>query len=182
MYEGKNVQKRHHPYHLYLDNTVYFITARTYQNKRYFNKSRKKEILVKEIRNHFLRFAYHLYAWVVLDNHYHILFETKNGNDLPRVMQYIHGGCSHTINAMEQSRGRKIFQNYWDTGIRNRRAFYIHFNYIHHNPVKHNYVRHIRDYQFSSYQYWSQREGEGWVLSCFEAYPIVDFTLRQDNF
>ena len=174
------MQKFHHPYHLYLDEAVYFVTARTYHSKCYIELDNKKQLLFDQIQQVFSDHAYQLFAWIILDNHYHLLFKSNRGSDLPKIMQHIHGGCSFKMNALDGVRGRKIFQNYWDTGIRNRRSFYIHFNYIHHNPVKHGYVSDMRDYQFSSYHDWCKKKGEDWILSCFETYPILDFLCRGD--
>ncbi len=77
--------------------------------------------------------------------------------------------------------GRKIFQNYWDRCIRDEADYYKHLNYILHNPFKHRYVSNMSDYIFSSYNKYLAKYGQEWVSSCFELYPIVDFTLSQPD-
>ncbi|MFH1860715.1 MAG: transposase, partial [bacterium] len=54
---------------------------------------------------------------------------------------------------------------------------WMHFNYIHHNPVKHGYVRQMEDWQYSSFQYYLRKYGMKWIMSCFESYPIIDFSM-----
>ena len=173
--------KRHHPFHLYLDDTVYFLTARVYGKRPLLNTDAKKRMLLDTINEVFSEFGFKLYAWVILNNHYHIEFRTSVGCNLPKAFQYIHGGCSHKMNKLDDCRGRKVFQNFWDHCIRDECDFYVHFNYAHHNPIKHGYVREMGEYRFSSYQYWCRKKGEEWLLSCFRDYPIHDFTLVQDD-
>ena len=173
--------KKHHPPHLYLDDTIYFLTARVYGKQHLLDTKEKKRLLLDIIKKIFLKYRFKIYAWVILDNHYHIEFKTNLGKNLSKVMQYIHGQCSFEINKLENSKGRKIFQNYWDHCIRNEHDFYSHFNYIHHNPVKHGYVSEMVDYHFSSYKYWCDKKGKEWMNSCFHTYPIIDFSLNQDD-
>lgn len=72
------MQKLHHPPHLFLDNQVYFITARTYQKQEIFDSNEKKSILQNSLKAEFRSVGYALISWVVLSNHYHILFQTTN--------------------------------------------------------------------------------------------------------
>jgi len=96
-------------------------------------------------------------------------------------MQRIHGGSAFKINELDNERGRKLFQNYWDYCVRDRSDIYVRFNYIHHNPLKHHYVTSIADYEYSSFNYWRKHKGEDWIKSCFEDYPIFDFTLAHSD-
>jgi len=172
-------KKFHHPPHIYKDDSIYFITARTYQKEKIFNTDQKKKILFKNLRNEFSKIDYKLYAWAILDNHYHIEFKTKFGSNLGKTLNFIHGRTAFEINELENISGRKIFQNYLDYCIRDEKDFYRHFNYIHHNPVKHQYVKtqeEVSDYKFCSYKNWVEKKGKDWVDSCFETYPIIDLT------
>lgn len=117
-----------------------------------------------------------LYGWVLLDNHYHLLFWIKQGIDLPKFFQNLHSNSSRLLNVSDKAVGRKIWHQYQDHGIRDERDFYTHLNYIHHNPVEHKYVKKMEDYKFSSYSDYLLKYGQEWVNSCFEQYPIIDFT------
>lgn len=175
------MKKRHQPYHLYLDNQIYFVTAHTYLNKTFLNTPPKKRKLLKKIKEFLKTFNFKLHAWVILGNHYHILFKVSRGRDLPKVLNKIHCGYSYEMNKIENRKGRKIWQNYWDWCIRSEKDFWKHFNYIHHNPVKHRYVQKMEEFEFSSYNYWIKKMGNEWVMSVFREHPIIDFTVSQDN-
>lgn len=136
----------------------------------------KKRLLLNSLKAEFQKRGFELFAWVILDNHYHIEFKAKRAVDLSVIMNTVHGRVSYLINKIDGTQGRKVFQNYWDHGIRDEADFWKHFNYIHHNPVKHGYVKEMSDYKFSSYNYWLKKKGQDWIDSCFELYPIVDFT------
>jgi len=168
--------KRHQPLHLYFDDTVYFLTSHTYRNKRILGTDLSKTLLLNKIRFGIDEFGYTLYAWVILDNHYHILLKTLSGDDLPKVISRIHAGLSYELNNIENMRGRKIWQNYWDRCIRSKSDFYKYFNYIHHNPIKHGIVSETAGYKYSSYNYWVSRKEKEWMTGALGDYPIVDFT------
>jgi putative transposase len=176
------MNKLHHPFHLYFDDQFYFLTAHTYLDQyRILGKYPKLKLLEK-IRCFFKQFKFILHAWVILDNHYHLLFKTSHGRDLARLIGKIHAGYSVEMNRMENRMGRKIWQGYWDWCIRSEKDFCVHFNYIHHNPIKHRYAQKMVDYGFSSYRYWLDKKGEDWMTSIFQDYPVIDFTVANDDF
>jgi len=166
----------HRPPHIYLNDTNYFVTTKTFDSIRYFNTNHKKELLFDVFKKSVDRFNIKLYGWVLLDNHYHLLFWLKHGLDLPKFFQNFHSNSSRLLNANDKVRGRKIWHQYQDHGIRDEKDFYTHLNYIHHNPVKHNYTKKMEDYKFSSYRDCLLKYGQEWLHSCFEQYPIIDFS------
>ena len=69
--------KKHIPFHLYLDNRIYFVTSATLDKKNYFDIDSKKEIIKKRFKTGAVKFKVKIYAWVILSNHYHFLFQFK---------------------------------------------------------------------------------------------------------
>ncbi len=173
--------KLFHPPHLYFDDVIYFLTARTYGGREIFDTPEKKNILLKSIAQNFNFSQYKIFAWVILDNHYHLLFKTFSGRALSAIANKIHGQSSLFLNKIDNQVGRKVFQNYFDRCVRDEKEFWLYFNYIHHNPVKHNYCSkqdEVIDYSFCSYRQWVTKKGQDWVDSAFYNYPIFDFTLE----
>lgn len=175
------VMKIHHPPHLYFDHTYYFLTARTYQGQKVFFCDERKQLLLISLKAEVQRYDYKLMAWVILENHYHLLFRTFKSDYLSKIINQVHGSVSYQLNKIDNTPGRKIFQNYWDRSMRDEKDFWSHFNYIHHNPVKHGYAISMENYKFSSYDYWLKRKGGKWLNSCFETYPILDFTTDNNQ-
>ncbi len=174
-------QKRHQPLHLYQDNTYYFITSHTYKNVPLLKTRDKKNLLFKKIKFWFEKFGYKLYAWVILNNHYHLLCKSYRGTDLPVIISKVHTGFSYEINKLENKQGRKIWQNYWDKFIRSEKDLWMHFNYIHQNPIKHMVVNNMEHYEFSSYNFWKKNKGIEWIETMFRDFPIINFTIGCDD-
>jgi len=174
---------RHHPPHLFIDDKIYFITCRTANKEKLFNNLEKKTILKRCVIEAQKKFNVKIFAWVILENHYHLLIQLPKGKLLPDFIKIINGRSSFLINKTGSKRGRKIWYNYWDYCIRSKTDFWKHFNYIHSNPIKHSYVRNadqLEFYKFSSYNEWVRKNGREWLASCFALYPIIDFSLPGD--
>jgi putative transposase len=167
----------HHPPHILVDNTWYFITAHTLGEKD-LGLEEFKNIWVNTIIELTKKFNYKLYAWVILDNHYHILCKVRNSQELSTFINRIHGSTSYYINKNRESQGKKIWQNYWDRIVRDEKDFWIKFNYIHYNPVKHGYVTEPDKWAYSSYRYFLERKGEIWVADCWQSYPIIEYDFE----
>ena len=177
--------KKHHPLHIYKDETIYFVTARTIKKEKFFNTGEKKKILLQALKKSLEDYRYLPFAWIILSNHYHLLFKAKKGEDLGHFISSLGSLSSKDLNKLDDKKGRNIWFQYWDYCPRNEKDFYQHFNYIHHNPVKHGYVK-IQDdvlkYPFCSYNQWMAKKGEEWMSDCFATYPILDFTVEGDEF
>lgn len=173
----------HRPSHIYFDNTMYFVTARTIDGDHHFNTDMKKKMIFNCLKEIIEKLAINLYAWVIVNNHYHLLLKVFDGKDVFQLAKHINGKSSHELNIFEGKQGRKIWFQYRDWCIRNEIDFYKHFNYIHHNPVKHGYVKNqdeVLNYYFCSYRQWYEKKGDEWLLSCFSEYPIIDFTIENN--
>jgi putative transposase len=171
----------HHPPHIYLDDTWYIVTASTLNRIRFLAEYRAKALLRDRLEELVQKYKITLRAWVILDNHYHLLFKTYRGQELRRFFAQLHGGTAWQINTWAGVRGRQIWHNYWDTCIRNEKGYWTRFNYIHQNPVKHGYVQDTIDWPFSSYHYYLRTKGQEWLHDCLATYPVLDY-LEGDDF
>lgn len=192
--EDRNI---HRPPHLFHDDTIYFITARCLTpqggvtpsasgmtapcaviNDPPLKTTEAKRIFQKCLKIFLEKYGSSLYAWVILDNHYHLLLQFENVKNLPNFVNQLHSMTARLINEELEIPGRKIWYQYFDHSIRDEADFWKHFNYIHQNPIKHGLSANLAgifDYPFSSAKSWSKIKGEEWFDSCFELYPIVDF-------
>ncbi len=172
----------HHPPHLYLDNTWYIVTSATYQKLPLLRPEGCKNLVAHQIRALVIEFDLRLIAWVILDNHYHLLVKSSFGTAIPRFFARLHGRTSFDLNKCADTPGRRVWHNYWDTCIRSQTDFWTRFNYIHHNPIKHGYISQLEDWPFSSYQYYLKNKGKDWLQDAFRQYPVIDFTDQEDDF
>jgi putative transposase len=173
-----SVRSWHRPPHIYQDDTVYFITVRALNKLRYFDTDEKKDILSDVIQKGCEMFSIELSAWILLDNHYHILVEISTGRDVPQFVNNVNANSSRLLNKLDNSIGRKIWHQYFDRCIRNEKDYWTRFNYIHHNCIKHGYSNRMEDYQYSSYRSLVEEKGTEWMEDVFRSYPIVDFSVE----
>jgi putative transposase len=167
----------HHPPHILVDNTWYFLTAHTLSEQD-VGFADFKYIWINTIKELSKKFNYRLYAWVILSNHYHTLFKVSNSQDLPIFINRLHGSTSYYINKKRNSQGKKIWHNYWDQIIRDKEDFWTKFNYIHYNPVKHGYVNNPFLWEYSSFRGFLQKKGEPWIRDCWQTYPILEYDFE----
>ena len=171
----------HHPPHIFLDNTWYIITSATVNHTPFLADARAKIVVREKLKALIQQFDIMLRAWVILNDHYHLLLKTNVGKDLSRFFGQLHGSTSRQINLWDGITKRQAWHNYWDTCIRSEVDMWKRFNYIHQNPVKHGYVQEIIDWPFSSYDYYLRTKGEEWLVDCWRRYPVVDY-LAGDEF
>lgn len=100
MLEMPDVQD-HHPHHVYLDDAWYFVTASTVAHRRYFHSDAAKEIWRDKLKSLVSEFSLKLSAWVILDNHYHLLFKNPQAKFFPRFTGRLHGSTSRKINLLD---------------------------------------------------------------------------------
>lgn len=168
---------KHRPPHIYSGESVFFITASTWNKDGFITGDEKKELLKNCIFEFANKYGANIFAWVILDNHYHVEFEINDSNKVPEFIRYAHGKSAKLINDTDGKRDRKIWYQYWDSAIRGEIDFWKRFNYIHQNPVKHKYCSKMSDYNFSSYSEYDSK----WLDDCFVKYPIIDFVVDRDN-
>ncbi len=72
----------HRPLHINQQERPYFITGRTYLGLPYFKTSKAKEAFLQAVELAAKNYNLDIDAWVVLDNHYHLLFRPP-GSGMP---------------------------------------------------------------------------------------------------
>ncbi len=143
----------HSPAHLFRPDAVYFITAGTLYRRPIMHNGPRKDMVKQGIDLLFDRHNWHLIAWVILDNHYHMLARApeSGAGALARWVNDLHKFTAGRWNKEDRTPGRQVWHEYWDRCITSESSFYARINYIHWNPVKHGYADHPRDYPHGSY-------------------------------
>ena len=143
----------HNPPHLFLPNTLYMLTASTFQREPVMEKPERKLEWIQSFLLAAQKYAWSIFAWVVLDDHYHALVQSPdNPHSLPKFVGSYHKFLARKWNEEDFSEGRKVWWNYWDTCVRSEMDFYNRLRYIFWNPVKHGLVQVAEEYKFSNYQ------------------------------
>ncbi|OIO18275.1 MAG: hypothetical protein AUJ23_04130 [Candidatus Magasanikbacteria bacterium CG1_02_32_51] len=189
----------HRPFHIY-DGHTYFVTGRCYKGVDYFYNVERKGLFQKKLGEIVKELDIGLFSWVILNNHYHILFKLNGMNGvtsdslsqdeldrlapvipkdshLVKFVTKLHSVISKLLNEMDNTPGRKIWYQYFDYCLRNEQDFWKHFNYIIKNPFKHGLVVSLHDayfYQYSSNPIWLKRFGVEGLNESFVKYPVEE--------
>jgi putative transposase len=131
----------------------------------------REPVVAETVQASFLHFdgeRYRLFAWVVMPNHVHVLFQTLAGWTVAkivaswksftgrRIAEYMDqvgwGGQAGAWRSQGERQGeRRVWQReYWDRFMRNEQHFWTAVAYIHNNPVKAGLVEQAEDWPWSS--------------------------------
>ncbi len=160
----------HNPAHLFLDDTLYFITAAIHEKRPLLAGHERKSMLRDTLAKVFQEYHWQLHHWVILDNHYHLLGQSRRGKDLSRLMHDVHFASAAAIQEGVQQRER-VWWNYWDYCPRNHHDYMIRQNYLLYNPVKHGYVTDLKEYPSSSFHEAFAQLGRERLVEQFRTYP-----------
>jgi REP element-mobilizing transposase RayT len=105
---------RHRYEHWYVDNQVYFITARCRQRFPAFTSDEGKRIFWDRFEHYSKEFEFSPFATSLLNNHYHALGYLREGRNLKLLMQRLHGSVAKLVNDFKQyftAAGQKVSEN-----------------------------------------------------------------------
>ena len=134
-------------------------------------KGRQKVFLREEDRGEFLklleeihrRWKVEIYAYCLMDNHYHVCLGTPLGN-LSRVMRHVDGVYTQRFNRAHKTDGSLFRGRYKALVIDEDEYLGSVVRYIHLNPVKAGLVREPKDYGWSTHRVYVMRsERREWV-------------------
>ena len=145
-YEGQ-----HRFEHWYVDNQVYFLTARVRDHHPALRTENAKAIFWDRF-DHYTK-LYRFVPWVtsVMDNHYHSLGYLRVGDNLGPLMQRLHGSVAKLVNDLLPERvapfwGDVKHNDYMDGCIRDEKQGRCAYRYTLTQSVRHGIVTDHRLY------------------------------------
>jgi putative transposase len=161
----------------YENESVYFITYKTFAGRKYFIEDDDKKILVNQINKARKKFNLEIIAFVVLSNHYHMLLKCSNWKLLSKSWQIINGATSYLINNRHKIR-RSIWGYKFNWAVKDEANFYKFLGYILGNPLKHGLVKtmeELRGYDFFNYKEVIMEHGQDYIDSLIVLGQKFDF-------
>jgi putative transposase len=141
----------HGPLHRLGEAGAYMVTASTY-DRRFLLNTPPRLTLVRDMLFELAReTGWLLQAWAVLSNHYHFIAQSPHQAETLRpLIQKLHARSAKALNEEDQTPGRRVWFQYWDTLLTYQRSCFARLNYVHQNPVKHGLVRQAEAYPWCS--------------------------------
>jgi putative transposase len=155
------------------DNAWYFITGSTLDNARFFKTTDKMKLWLDAYFSLLDEFHFISGAWVLLDNHYHILIQPPEAKDTGKFIGRLHGRTARAINEMEDQPNRRVWYRFWNVRLQSERQFWMRLNAIHYNPVKHGLVPRPQEWFFSSYRPYYESDDKDWLKKLWKEYPVA---------
>lgn len=175
----------HAPEHRLYEPGTYMMTAGTYKKLPLLASEERRDSFLKLLFRLTDKFHWRLQAWAVLNNHYHFVGfsplddEKKDAQSLRTLVSELHRQSARRWNKEDQTPGRKIWHNYWDSHITFQRSFYARLKYVHDNPVHHGLVDNAANYRWCSRE-WVQKNGSPAFVKTLDSFRVDRIKVKDD--
>ena len=130
---------------------VYFVTAGTLGKERLFCDKPRLDLLETLLLNTAAEFGWHVQAWAVFQNHYHVIASCPEPDaPLSKLFGKVHACSSRELNRLDTTPGRQVWHQFRDTKLTHVRSYFARMAYVHRNPVKHGLVSAPEMYEWCS--------------------------------
>jgi putative transposase len=134
----------HAPTHQLDSRGIYFVTAATYLKAHHFRGAVRLRVLQRGLLKVASRFGWELEAWAVFSNHYHFVArsppDAPDAASLTPMLRLLHVRTAAWINRIDNTPGRRVWFNFWDTRLTRQASHLARLNYTHQNAAKHGLV------------------------------------------
>lgn len=138
---------------------IYHAMQRGNNKEIIFRGNNDKKFFIAQLANTKKKFGFDLYAYALLDNHYHLLLKTGEV-PLQKIMHRQNSLYSRFYNRAHGRSGHLFGLRYKAYIIHEERYLFAVLSYIHWNPVNAGLTDSLKDYKWSSdYYYRHNRSG-----------------------
>ena len=170
----------HAPVHRLTSEGVYMVTAATLHKKRLFNSSALLSLLENRLLSLAKKYHWRLEAWAVFPNHYHFVANSEpEAVDLRRLLAHLHADTARELNRCDDTVGRQVWHNFWDTALTYERSYLARLNYVHQNAVKHGLVKVANQYRWCSAA-WFERTAPPATVKTIYSFKIDKLKIDDD--
>jgi len=130
---------------------LYHVTSRGNAKQNIFTNDRDRKGFLGLLGQIVVRFHFICHAWCLMDNHYHLVIETPEGN-LSEGMRQLNGVYTQKYNWLHGKTGH-VFQGRYKAIIVDRDNYLLQLiRYVVLNPVRANMVKDPKDWVWSSHR------------------------------
>ncbi|MBX3745646.1 MAG: transposase [Verrucomicrobiae bacterium] len=174
----------HAPSHRLAEGGTFIVTAGTYRKTRFFAGEERLKGLHDGLLRYAARHDWRLEAWAVFPNHYHFVGHSPVGAEdgaasLTVFLADLHQNSAAWVNRLDDSRGRKVWHNFWETRLTFEKSYFARLNYVHQNAVKHGLVAVANQYRWCSAA-WFEREAEPAMVRTIYAFKTDHVKVLDD--
>ena len=160
------------PLRIEYPDAVYHVTTRGNAKNDIFYSDSDREAFLKILSGVVSRFNWLCHAFCLMDNHYHLLIETPDGN-LSKGMRQLNGVYTQKYNWMHQKEGH-VFQGRYKAILVEKESYLLELcRYVVLNPVRAGMTEKPEQWRWSSYRFTAGMKTPpaylttGWILELF---------------
>lgn len=129
----------------------YHVTSRGNRRKSIFRGDRDRSVFLEVLEKVNQRYRWVCHAYCLMDNHYHLVVETSEGN-LSRGMRQLNGVYTMSFNRLNRTVGH-VFQGRYKAILVEKESYLMEVcRYVVLNPVRAGLVKNPGDWRWSSYR------------------------------
>lgn len=123
-------------------------------NKDYiFENDITKIFLINQLKEYKKKFHYNIFAYVIMNNHYHLLIQTFE-DPIGEIMFNINNVTGKFIKDTLERSGH-VFQGRYNSKLVDSNGYFLWLiRYIHRNPIRANICTKVENYNWSSHRYY----------------------------
>ena len=151
------------PWRIEYEGALYHVFSRGNKQQDIFVTDDDRYLFLDTIGQMSERFDNDIFAYVLMDNHYHLLLRTPKAN-LSRSMQWLGTTYTRRFN-LDHFQSGHLFQGRYKSILVENDAYLMQLSYyIHNNPLRAGIVKRLIDYRWSSYPaYAYNRRHPNWL-------------------
>jgi REP element-mobilizing transposase RayT len=139
------------PLRIEYDGALYHVTSRGNERKAIFKNDSDRTLFLDTLAQVSKRFHWICHAYCLMDNHYHLVVETPDGN-LSKGMRQLNGVYTQAYNKRHGRVGH-LFQGRFKGILVQKDSHFLEVcRYVVLNPVRARTISHPRLYKWSSYR------------------------------
>ena len=139
------------PIRIEFPGALYHVTARGDRREDIFEDDQDRQAFLSILEQAIGRFNWICHAWCLMDNHYHLLVQTPDGN-LSKGMRQLNGIYTQASNRRHRRVGH-LFQGRFKAILVDSDAYLLELTrYVVLNPVRAGMVKKPADWSWSSYR------------------------------
>jgi putative transposase len=158
---------------------TFIVTAGTYHKLPRFQSPKALSDLTNLLLDLAEAYQWKLQALAIFPNHYHFIVETQQPDGLKNFVRELHSRSAAEINREEDTPGRQIWFQYWESHITFHRSYLARLNYVHQNAVRHGVVSLASEYPWCSAG-WFERSAERAFFQTVKSFPIDRLVIPDD--
>lgn len=139
------------PIRIEFPDALYHVTTRGDRREDIFEDDQDRREFLAILERVIAQFNWTCHAWCLMDNHYHLLIQTPDGN-LSKGMRQLNGIYTQASNRRHQRAGH-LFQGRFKAILVDSDAYLLEVSrYVVLNPVRAGMVKKTEDWAWSSYR------------------------------